>query len=724
MFGTISKLFRKAETPRKDAPSKPDAKSSRATRPVSRNEATVSRSVQTPAAKMPAAAAGDSLDLCFTAILQQIPKELLGKTAPAGAGDATFRVAKQQVLQQLPQGSVKVPFGELRQAAPAGVLTSNAGHDQQLIDLPLHEILRQLHPDMLARRHGQRRVEVAEDVPDIFNSEGANNSGTSFRILSKQEAEAAQAAERQSVTSGKASSGHTTMKKAPVSAAPPPSPVVLPSPAIPARPAAPARTAGAVPIAKPAARPQPATAKPLPKTPGVVPSAAATAPSIPGAKPFVVSLDVLAEQWPDTVRRELASLKIPDAKCLLPPVEICEGLKRGRVQYPWKALRSWIQPLPIYATPSPHDEVILELPLKSLTPLFLQYIRENPVNRQLAAAENITDFFRRAEQAAGTDPELAQPLFAPSTPPTILPAPAPVPPAAASASRAEAPAAAAPEPSCENGFLYVPLALLQAALPENIQQDVQQFGLAESRIGFPIDSLAAGIKSARIEYSWRELCGWLNPASKPAQHTIHGEVRVMLPLPVIAPLFMKHRAPATRKKTAVDEQIPDLFSASGTPQAPPPDAGKPKAVAVPQPAAPAAAASAKKRAANVAELFGEPDKRSWTPNEIVERTAKLPGVVGALIALQDGLQVATSMPASIKSETLGAFMPQIYGRLVQYAKELQLGAVAALNFRVEAGTLSIYNAGIIYFAVLCKPGAASLQDELDLIAGELSRHTK
>src|SRR6185436_4062646 len=112
------------------------------------------------------------------------------------------------------------------------------------------------------------------------------------------------------------------------------------------------------------------------------------------------------------------------------------------------------------------------------------------------------------------------------------------------------------------------------------------------------------------------------------------------------------------------------------------------------------AAASKPTARSLAELFNDPDKRSWTPNDIVHRTAQLPGVAGALIALQDGLLVAACMPPTARTETIAAFVPQIFGRMSQYTRELQLGDTRGVSFTVESGTLQVFNAGIIYFAAL------------------------
>jgi len=522
--------------------------------------------------------------------------------------------------------------------------------------------------------------------------------------------------------------------------------------AIPAPLSMPKMPVPPAPVASPAARalpklPAAGAVAPTPRTP--VPTAPAptpqTAPVAPLAKEsFLIALDVVASSWPDGVRQELAQLKIPDAKVALPPVDVCEGLKRGRIQFPWRTLRSWIQPTPFYATPSPHDDAMLELPLRTLTPLFLDYIRSNPVSRQAAEAGNITEFFRKAEQATGTSADLLQPLFGAPAPAPVsqppqafVPPPAPVAPppgfsALPAAPAATAPAAASASPvqsgdlTIENGAVCLPIAVIANGWPEPVMHDIASFGLAGSRIEIPLPNIEPGLKSGRIEFSWRELCGWLNPPSKPAQVSINGENRLALPLGLIAPLFMKARgAGQIRKRTNVHDDIPDLFSAAGKPLAQPPVEESAPAAAQPSATpAPAVAPEAKKAPTNLCELFNEPGKKTWTPNEIVQRSTQLPNVAGTLIALQDGLMVASNMPPDMKTETIAAFIPQIFGRMNQYSKELQMGDIRAVSFTVEAGTLQVYNAGIIYFAALGRDGALLPLAELQLIAGELSRHTK
>jgi predicted regulator of Ras-like GTPase activity (Roadblock/LC7/MglB family) len=747
----------------------------------------------------------------YSAIIKLIPQELWGKLAPSGVAGYNYSIPRKSVLEQLPHGAVKVSFGELRRNAPPGVLINGTAEDTRLVDLPLSELLAQLHPDSLSRRPDQARVAVSSEVPDLFGARGERLAP--LRVMEKKEVATTSFTRQKGAAAPIAFKPPAPPNTVQVPPAQAPAPVIRMQPTAPgAAPASPPRPAAPIPFsipkqpAQPTAQTPPAAPpavaspiRPLPirSAPPAVPTAqvpqafapaapqAPVQPQVPAefATPyFSIALDAVAASWPEGVRQELAQLKIPDAKITLPPVDICDGLKRGRIQYAWRTLRSWIQPTPYYATPSPHDEVMLELPLRTLTPLFLDFIRSNPVNRQVADAENITEFFRKAEQATATSPELLQPLFSPA--PTAVPTPAPQPAAPAGFTPATpaapivVPASITASPGMEatitNGAICLPIPLIANGWPEPVMRDIASFGLAGSRIEIPLPLVEAGVKAGRIEFVWRELCGWLNPPSKPAMVSINAENRITLPLGLIAPLFLKSRgAGQARKRANVSEEIPDLFSAAGKPVTPstvaaqtpaspaaavpvaPAPAFAPQSAATSAPSAaatsapPAAATSAppaaatsvppaaatsvppaavtsgpKKTPTNLSELFNEPGKKSWTPNEIVQRTTTLPNVAGALIALQDGLLVATNMPAELKTETIAAFVPQIFGRMNQYSKELQMGDTRAVSFTVDCGTVQVFNAGIIYFAAYGKSAALLPLAELHLIAAELGRHTK
>ena len=85
----------------------------------------------------PRPAAVDCLTIPYSAIIKLIPQELWGKLAPAGLAGYNYTVSRKSVLDQLPHGSVKVSFGELRRGAPSGAFITTPAEDNRLVDLPL-----------------------------------------------------------------------------------------------------------------------------------------------------------------------------------------------------------------------------------------------------------------------------------------------------------------------------------------------------------------------------------------------------------------------------------------------------------------------------------------------------------------------------------------------------------------------------------------------------------
>src|SRR6266542_1482258 len=474
MFGAFSKLFRKSEPA--PALARPTGLPSPPPGVASLPQDGTSARPSLPRPLAGRVAAEDSLVIPYSSIIKLIPQELWGKLAPAGLAGSNYTVSRQSVLEQLPQGSVKVSFGELRRGAPAGVFITSPAEDSRMVDLPLSELLAQLHPDAFARRPDQGRIEVSDEVPDLFGEKGERLAP--LRVMEKKEVTNTTTFTRQNVSTPAPPKPAVPAARPPTPIEPPPTNIAPLPTFAPATPAlAPLRmpvTPLATPPLKPASTfqfPIPKTAaggstqvtRPLPKpTPPKAPGAPVfSQPTGPSARfdatAFLIALDAVAENWPDGVRQELAQLKIPDAKVALPSVDICEGLKRGRIQYPWRTLRSWLQPTPINAAASPHDDLVLELPLRTLTPLFLDFIRANPVNRQAAVTPTLPSMSAAAAAAPFT------PAFPVGTPPPATPA-APV----------SAPLLSF-EVAIENGLLCLPLPLIASGWPEPVLRDIAQF---------------------------------------------------------------------------------------------------------------------------------------------------------------------------------------------------------------------------------------------------------
>jgi hypothetical protein len=113
-----------------------------------------------------------------------------------------------------------------------------------------------------------------------------------------------------------------------------------------------------------------------------------------------------------------------------------------------------------------------------------------------------------------------------------------------------------------------------------------------------------------------------------------------------------------------------------------------------------------------------------TPNEVVSRAAALDGIAGALIALPDGLMVASQLPPDVNGDTLAAFLPQIFGKVSQCTKELRMGELNNLNFTVGIVPWKIFRVNAIFFASFGRPGEPMPTGQLAALAAELDRKPK
>jgi predicted regulator of Ras-like GTPase activity (Roadblock/LC7/MglB family) len=629
MFGKIAKLFKRSagkqsETP---APLAPTAMPEH--QPLGRPKYAVpgmdlAVEEEPEAAARPAvvmAGSSDSIVVPFSSILQLVPKELHGK-ASAGGGSVTYQLPKSVAMEQLSRGAVKVAFGDLRRAAPAGFFAGGSTQDSRLVDLPLREILNQISPEAFARRPALNRIRVPDEVNDLFGSKGERL--TDIRVMDKSEVRPTAPMGRQ-----------PTREEPEV-------PPAAPS-RVPEAPATPIRVAPTL-----AQQLQASPAKPLSGFQG------APKPPAPPQAPVTPRLPTPAPVAPAA----------PPSMSAVPKVPVAPAAK----------------------------------PVAPLPPNAIKF-------------------------------------------PTLPQATAP---------------AAAPQPAAESsqsgGALSVSIGTVSQKWPQAILAVVRQLGVTDLEI--PNSVIEAALKSGRVEFQWQQVATWLRPAPDGDVAPEQAGTVLELPLSVVAPLYLQ-QSRYKAKQSSVPGGIPDLFSNKGdkldqtqfaqevqAAEAAEEEEEQEEAETAPvvkapsRPAAPAAPAHAPApaavpayvpeptRAKSLAELFAEPNKKNWTPNEIVHKTITMRGISGALIALQDGLLVAGSMPQPWKTETIAAFIPQIFGRLTQYTKELQMGEVKTVSFGVDGGTLQIFNAGIIYFGALGKPGTALPVEDLTLIASELSRHTK
>jgi predicted regulator of Ras-like GTPase activity (Roadblock/LC7/MglB family) len=224
-----------------------------------------------------------------------------------------------------------------------------------------------------------------------------------------------------------------------------------------------------------------------------------------------------------------------------------------------------------------------------------------------------------------------------------------------------------------------------------------------AQVALPVHLVEPMLKRGRVIFSWRDLRSWIKPEVSVV--SVHDGIELELPLKVLAPLFFaRQKNGAAHRKVSVSEEIPNLFF--GFPSAEPasvPPAPMPSAVAAATPLPDTNFFSRSLQPPTSDSEFkrkGGTDftSRAATPSEIVFRAMELPGVAGVVIALPDGLKVASQIPADLNGDTLAAFIPQLFARVNQCSRELRMGDLNNLSFTVGNVPWKIFRVNAVYFA--------------------------
>jgi predicted regulator of Ras-like GTPase activity (Roadblock/LC7/MglB family) len=379
-------------------------------------------------------------------------------------------------------------------------------------------------------------------------------------------------------------------------------------------------------------------------------------------------------------------------------------------------------PPPVPPTPAPKP-VVPTAPLPGLPKPVVPAAPQPSLPRPVVSAPSLPTLPKPVIPSPGLSrpaPSMTPGPAAPRPPaPAPLPfaGPKPASPLPFATTRPAPPARPAAAPVVAGEPVVTTIGALCEAWPQAIRQEIEKNNFKNAPVSIPLNRLEAALKAGRVVFTWGELSGWLS--APPATPSPHGETQVELPLRVIAPLFMaKHRA-AAQKKVTIGDNIPDLFGGLGRAAAP---AATPAPSAQPEPAAaPVAAPQPAAEADVLGEVFGQPSKTEWSPEEIAQGISAMPGVAGSLLATADGLLVAGQAQAPLNVDTLAAFLPQMFGRVAHYAGEARLGTLEALTLTVGGAPHVIFKAGPLYLAVVGKAGQALPEAALQRVAGELAR---
>jgi predicted regulator of Ras-like GTPase activity (Roadblock/LC7/MglB family) len=607
-------------------------------------------------------------------VIAKLSPELAARVRHNDVGEAEVFVPMQKVLSQLPTGAVRLSFGELRLAAPPGTFSPENDRDRTMVDLPLAEVLSRLNPGIIARRSGQKIVEIPPEITGPFSGQ------TRVTISTTPSLKPAEAARPIPVT-------HDTAFKrngAPVSPAVP-VPAARPAPAKPSAAPVPEPVAEQ-PVFQRAAQP---AAAPI-KTVTPIAPAAPVRSTVPLAPEPVAEQPVFRRAAPAQPASPVISPIVPTA-----PPSAAPGSPSDPDAIPIS---------PIFHSPATAKPAVPQPPVEEPAP-----IRFNPVSMPAPAA--------------------AQP--APSAPVAFAPA--------------------APQ---ETRFISIPLGDISQTWPDPVKKEVDQINRPGTVVALPFGVVEAAMKAGKLAFPWSLVRSWIRPAVAPGV-SAHDAVLLELSLRLVTPLFMAEmRAPKAAKKLTVADEIPDLFS-NGSPR--PQPQVQPQPQPQPQPLMPTATPPAQSTVPAVVNIT--PDSKSFetnyyqkdeaqnnpndpalqvkdakigtsflqryaTPNDIVAKASALPGIGGSLIALPDGLLVASKVPADMNADTLAGFLPAIFSKVSQTTKELRMGELNNLNFTVGNIPWKIFRVGAIYFAAFGVAGKPMPTAQLAGLAAELDRKPK
>lgn len=317
-------------------------------------------------------------------------------------------------------------------------------------------------------------------------------------------------------------------------------------------------------------------------------------------------------------------------------------------------------------------------------------------------------------------------------------------------SHAEVPTSAAPRPSPALPTIFATIGDLCETWPESLKSEILRSPqLAQTNVPLDGSIVLPGMKRGRVVMLWRQLRLLAQPSSAPSPND---NLELELPLKVIAPLFLAAQKNPVRPQTRgpISTEIPDLFfgfpQAAATAPAALPLPAAPVTPTVPfapfDPVVPPLPKPSERTQDTNFYVWGEngevpetdeaglrrkePPQTDFTsrqmhPKDAVARAMAMPGVAGSVVAMPDGLRVASHVPVELNADTVAAFLPQIFDRVNQSTRELRMGPLNNVNFTVGNVPWKIFRVNAVYFAAFGRAGEQLPSAQLAQLAAELDR---
>ena len=406
MFPKLKKLFSKIARPER-VPLLSPPSAVQKTHPAPASAAPVGLPIpQSSPADVPSSSS-DSITISLESVINRLPAALRSHVGDSGGPHVSILVPIKRISEQLLRGTVKISFGELKQASPIGTFIRSTSEDGTLIELPMQEIIPRLNSSHLSRRNGQRRIEVPDDVFPVFGPKGQTLLPSQNRATGK-------------------------------------SLIIPPSIALPLLPVSTNPSAIVAGIqqsdvrlsvaeassAAPSATISADTSVADEQSARILSPKATIASSSDGREDsqedgvFTIKLQSIASGWPLNVRQEITQASLFHLSVELPALEIETAMKRGKAVFTWKQIRTRIKSaIPLKS--SLNDETQLELSLAAIVPLFLARKKGGKPRKSVSGGEHIPDIFTNSALGPSPTPiaftpptDVSLPDFdEPSTPP-------------------------------------------------------------------------------------------------------------------------------------------------------------------------------------------------------------------------------------------------------------------------------------------------------------------
>lgn len=219
-------------------------------------------------------------------------------------------------------------------------------------------------------------------------------------------------------------------------------------------------------------------------------------------------------------------------------------------------------------------------------------------------------------------------------------------------------------------------------------------------LALPAEPVGAALKTGKVVFPWRQLRGWLVVPGPITAASLNDETEVVLPLKVLAPLYMAQYRPQAQARPPV---------APATAPSPAPQQFFPPAASAPAP-------------------FRIPGRKVDAPPQApppsavaVQRLCQLPGVTGALIASPQGMVVAKQLPDGADAEALAQVIPQTLNRMNEFTGSAELGELVSVQLVTDGLLWHFARSGNLYLAVLGRPGEPLPLSQINAVTAECLR---